>query len=50
VVIGEIAVLPMCFGLARYALLFSIANALIVTIRIRAENAALSGSSHAEQV
>ncbi|WP_310421367.1 isoprenylcysteine carboxylmethyltransferase family protein [Mycoplana sp. BE70] len=50
VVIGEIAVLPMCFGLSRYALLFSIANALMVTIRIRAENAALSGLSHAEQV
>ena len=50
VVTGEIAVLPMCFGLMRYALLFSIANALILTVRIRAENAALSGPGHADQL
>ncbi|PTM98975.1 isoprenylcysteine carboxyl methyltransferase family protein [Mycoplana dimorpha] len=50
VVIGEIAVLPLCFGLTRFALLFSIANALILTVRIRAENAALSGSGHADQL
>lgn len=43
VVLGEIAVLPLCFGLPVYALLFSIANALVLTIRIRAENAALAG-------
>lgn len=48
VVIGEIAVLPLCFGLPHYALLFSIANALVLTIRIRAENAALAGVRHAE--
>lgn len=48
VVIGEIAVLPLCFGLPLYALLFSIANALVLTIRIRAENAALAGVRHAE--
>lgn len=47
VVIGEIAVLPLCLGLPLYALFFSIANALILTIRIRAENAALSERSHA---
>jgi methyltransferase len=41
VVIGEIAVLPLCLGLPVYAIIFSIANALILTIRIRAENAAL---------
>lgn len=50
VVTGEIAVLPMCFGLTRVAILFSIANALILTVRIRAENAALSGSGHADQL
>jgi methyltransferase len=50
VVIGEIAVLPLCFGLSLYAILFSVANALVLTIRIRAENAALSGSSHVSAV
>ena len=43
VVVGEIAVLPLCLGLPWYALAFSIANAAVLTIRIRAENAALSG-------
>jgi methyltransferase len=41
VVAGEIAVLPLAFGLYWYALVFSIANALVLAIRIRAENAAL---------
>lgn len=41
VVVGEIAVLPLCLGLPWYALAFSIANAAVLTIRIRAENAAL---------
>jgi methyltransferase len=48
VVIGEIAVLPLCFGMPLYALLFSAANAVILTIRIRAENAALAGSLRAD--
>ena len=43
VVIGEIAVLPLCLGLPWYAVAFSIANAAVLTVRIRAENAALSG-------
>ena len=43
VVVGEIAVLPLCLGLPWYALAFSIANAAVLTIRIRAENAALTG-------
>jgi methyltransferase len=43
VVTFEIAVLPLCFGLPWYALVFSAANALIVAIRIRAENVALVG-------
>ena len=44
VVIGEIAVLPLALGLPWYALAFSLANAAVLTIRIRAENAALAGS------
>jgi methyltransferase len=44
VVIGEIAILPLCLGLPLYAIIFSIANALVLTIRIRAENAALAES------
>lgn len=45
IVIAEIALLPLCFGMPFYALLFSIANAVILTIRIKAENAALTGLS-----
>ena len=41
VVIGEIAVLPLCLGLPWYALIFSIANLAVLGIRIRAETAAL---------
>jgi methyltransferase len=44
VVVGEIAVLPLCLGLPGFALAFSVANAAVLTIRIRAENAALQGS------
>lgn len=43
VVVGEIAVLPLCLGMPLYALIFSIANAAVLTVRIRAENAALIG-------
>lgn len=42
VVVGEIAVLPLCVGLPGYAVVFSLANAAVLTIRIRAENAALA--------
>ena len=45
VVIGEIAVLPLCFGMPLYALAFSLANALMLTVRIKAENAALRATS-----
>ena len=41
VVVGEIAVVPLSLGLAWYALAFSVANAAVLAIRIRAENAAL---------
>jgi len=44
VVVAEIFVLPMVFGLVWYAVLFSILNAVILTIRIRAENQALTAS------
>ena len=42
VVVGEIAVLPLVFGLGGYALLFSALNAGVLWIRIRAEARALS--------
>ena len=41
VVCGEIAVLPLCLGLPWHALVFSLANAFILFIRVRAENSAL---------
>jgi methyltransferase len=42
IVIGEIAVLPLVFGLWELALLFSALNAFVLTVRVRAENRALS--------
>jgi len=44
VVIGEIAVLPLVFGLWQVALVFSVLNALVLWIRIRAENQALAAA------
>jgi methyltransferase len=41
VVIGEIAVLPLVFGLWAVALVFTVVNAAVLTIRIREENRAL---------
>ena len=41
VVVAEIAVLPLVFGLWQAALLFTLLNAAILGIRIPAENAAL---------
>ena len=41
VVIGEIAVLPLVFGLWDIAIIFSLLNAAVLTVRIRAENKAL---------
>jgi methyltransferase len=41
VVVGEIALLPLAFGLAWYAAAFSILNAVVLTIRTRAEDDAL---------
>jgi methyltransferase len=42
VVVGEIAVLPLAFGLVGTAILFSILNAAVLTIRIRSEVGALA--------
>jgi methyltransferase len=42
VVCGEIAALPLAFGLPWYALVFSLLNGLILAVRIKAENAALA--------
>lgn len=41
VVVGEIAALPLAFGLWSVAVLFSLLNAAVLTIRIREENRAL---------
>jgi methyltransferase len=49
VVVGEIATLPLCLGLPWIALVFSGANAILLSIRIRAENVALTGSRHVER-
>jgi methyltransferase len=44
VVIGEIAVLPLVLGLPWYALAFSLLNAAVLFVRIRAENRALAAA------
>jgi methyltransferase len=44
VVVGEIAVLPLAFGLVWYAAAFSLLNAAVLAIRIRAETRALHQS------
>jgi methyltransferase len=43
VVVLEIAVLPLVFGLWQIALLFSLLNAAVLAVRIAAENRALRG-------
>lgn len=45
VVVAEIAVLPLVFGLPAYAAVFSLMNAAALFVRVRAENAALHGPS-----
>jgi len=42
VVVGEILILPLAFGLVWYGVVFSILNLAILSVRIRAENKALS--------
>ena len=41
VVVAEIALLPLVFGLWRTALVFSLLNAVALTVRVREENRAL---------
>ena len=41
VVAAELLILPLVFGLWQIALLFTVLNAMILTVRIRAESAAL---------
>jgi methyltransferase len=41
VVVAEIALLPLVFGLWQVALVFSVLNAAVLTVRIREENRAL---------
>jgi methyltransferase len=48
VVVGEIATLPLCLGLPWLALIFSVANAILLSIRIHAETIALTGSRSVE--
>ena len=45
VVALEIAVLPLAFGLPVVALIFSLLNAAVLAVRIRAENGALGGGA-----
>jgi methyltransferase len=40
-VCAEIAILPLCLGLAWHALVFSAANAVVLSVRMTAENQAL---------
>jgi methyltransferase len=42
VVVGEIACLPLALGAPIFALVFSLANAAVLAVRIHAENAALA--------
>jgi methyltransferase len=44
VVTGEIAIAPLALGLPIYALVFSILNAVVLAIRIPAEDAALASA------
>lgn len=41
IVIGEIALLPLVFGLPMVAIIFSVLNGLLLWVRIRCENQAL---------
>ena len=45
IVVGEIAVLPLAFGLWKMALLFTVLNAAVLVVRIRAEEKALASAA-----
>jgi methyltransferase len=42
IVVAEIALLPLVFGLVEYAVIFSVLNAILLLFRIRAEDRALA--------
>lgn len=44
IVAGEIAALPLAFDMYFYAGIFTVLNAIMLTVRIRAENAALQAA------
>ena len=45
VVVGEIAILPLAFGLWQVAVILTLLNAAVLTIRVRAEERALAGAA-----
>lgn len=47
VVVGEIAVLPLVFGMPVFALIFSTLNGILLFVRIKAENDALAEENKA---
>jgi methyltransferase len=47
IVVAEIALLPLVFGLVEYALIFSVLNAILLLFRIRAEDRALANGGGA---
>ena len=49
IVTVELAALPLAFGLTGYAVFFSLINAVLLFVRIRAEDAALRTPAPAER-
>ncbi len=47
IVVAEIALLPLVFGLVEYAVIFSLLNAILLLFRIRAEDRALANGGGA---
>jgi methyltransferase len=47
IVVAEIALLPLVFGLVEYAVIFSVLNAILLLFRIRAEDRALANGEGA---
>jgi methyltransferase len=47
IVVAEIALLPLVFGLVEYAVIFSVLNAILLLFRIRAEDRALANGGGA---
>jgi len=50
VVVGEIAVLPLVFGLTWIAVVFTLLNAAMLWVRIRSEASAIYGSESSGQI